>query len=156
MSKCWLVKSEPLTFSFDDLRKSPRGTTSWEGVRNYQARNFMRDDMKRGDRVLFYHSNCDPTGVVGVAEVSKEAAADPTAWDPKSRYHDPKSTLDNSVWVTVDLTFKEAFKRMVTLQELKSVPELCAMKVVQRGQRLSVQPVTPKEFDRVCAMGMAP
>ena len=155
MSNCWLVKSEPLTFSFDDLRKSPRGTTSWEGVRNYQARNFMRDGMKRGDRVLFYHSNCDPTGVVGVAEVSKEAYPDPTAWDPKSRYHDPKSTPETPVWVMVDIAFKKAFKRMVTLQELKGVPELRAMKVVQRGQRLSVQPVTPEEFDHVCAMGMS-
>lgn len=156
MSRYWLMKSEPGAFSFDHLKASPGRTTSWEGVRNYQARNFLRDGVKKGDLVLFYHSNCEEPGIVGIAEVTREAHPDPTALDPKSRYHDPKSSPDNPVWVTVDIAYKKPFKRTVTLQELKDTPELGAMKVVQRGQRLSVQPVTPEEFDRVCAMGMKP
>lgn len=152
--KYWLMKSEPQSFSFDDLRASPGATTCWEGVRNYQSRNFMRDDMKKGDRVLFYHSSCEEPGVVGIAEVSRDAYPDPTAWDPKSRYYDPKSSPDVPVWFMVDITCREPFKRAVTLQALKDAPELSAMKVVQKGQRLSVQPVTQEEFDRVCEMGM--
>ena len=151
--KYWLLKSEPHAFSFDDLRASPGATTCWDGVRNYQARNFMRDVMKKGDLVLFYHSSCEEPGVVGVAEVSREAYPDPTAWDPKSRYYDPKSSPASPVWVVVDITCKKPFRRAVTLGELKRTPELKNMKVVQKGQRLSVQPVTDVEFEKVCEMG---
>lgn len=152
--KYWLMKSEPTAFSFRHLKESPRRTTSWEGVRNYQARNSMRDDMKKGDVVLFYHSSCEEPGVVGVAEVTREAYPDSTALDRRSRYHDPRSTSENPIWVTVDITYKTPFRHTVTLQDIRKTPELKAMKVVQRGQRLSVQPVTRQEFDRVCAMGI--
>ena len=151
--KYWLMKSEPDEFSFDDLKVEPNSTAHWDGVRNYQARNFMRNEMKKGDIVLFYHSNCDPPGVVGIAEVVKEAYPDHTAWDPKDKHFDPKSTKDNPVWFMVEVKWKKAFKRFVSLHELKETRELKDMKVVQRGQRLSVQPVTRKEFDKVCKMG---
>jgi predicted RNA-binding protein with PUA-like domain len=149
----WLVKSEPEAFSFQDLKTSPGGTTSWEGVRNYQARNFMKDGMKKGDRVLFYHSSCEEPGVAGIAEVSREAYPDPTARDPGSRYYDPKSTPERPIWYMVDLTYRKTFRRYVTLTEMKRTPSLEHMKVVQRGQRLSVQPVSPEEFEKVCALG---
>jgi predicted RNA-binding protein with PUA-like domain len=152
--KYWLMKSEPESFSFDDLMASPGATTCWDGVRNYQARNFMRDDMKKEDFVLFYHSSCEEPGVVGVAEVSREAYPDPSAWDPKSRYHDPRSSPDAPVWFMVDITCQRPFRRPVTLQALKNTPALKNMKVVQKGQRLSVQPVTQEEFEKVCEMGM--
>ena len=151
--KYWLMKSEPNEFSFDDLKVEPDSTAHWDGVRNYQARNFMRNEMKKGDLVLFYHSNCDPPGVVGIAEVVKEAYPDHTAWDPKDKHFDPKTTKDNPVWFMVEVKWKKAFKRFVSLHELKETRELKDMKVVQRGQRLSVQPVTRKEFDKVCKMG---
>ncbi len=151
--KYWLMKSEPNEFSFDDLKLEPDSRAHWDGVRNYQARNFMRNEMKKGDLVLFYHSNCDPPGVVGIAEVAKEAYPDHTAWDPKDKHFDPKTTKDNPVWFMVEVKWKKAFKRFVSLHELKETRELKDMKVVQRGQRLSVQPVTRKEFDKVCKMG---
>ena len=152
--KYWLFKSEPDVFSFDDLKAGPNSTTYWDGVRNYQARNFMRDEMKKGDSVLFYHSRCDQIGIVGVAEVTKEAYPDHTSWDPNSKYFDPKSTPENPRWHMVDITWKRAFKRVVTLQEMKETPELQNMRVVQRGQRLSVQPVTKDEFEKVYELGM--
>ncbi len=135
--KYWLMKSEPNEFSFDDLKVEPDSTAHWDGVRNYQARNFMRNEMKKGDLVLFYHSNCDPPGVVGIAEVVKEAYPDHTAWDPKDKHFDPKTTKDNPVWFMVEVKWKKAFKRFVSLHELKETRELKDMKVVQRGQRLS-------------------
>src|SRR5438105_1563422 len=120
----WLVKSEPETFSFDDLLASPKRTTGWDGVRNFQARNFMRDGMKRGDLVFFYHSSTDPTAIVGVAEVAREAYPDPTALDPKHAHFDPKSRADAPSWMMVDLRAVEPFKRPVTLAELKRVKGL--------------------------------
>ena len=153
--KYWLMKSEPDEFSFDDLKSEPDSTAYWDGVRNYQARNFMRDEMKNGDLVLFYHSNCNPPGVVGIAEVVKEAYPDHTAWDPNDKHFDPRSTKDKPIWFMVEVRWKQAFKRFVSLRELKATPELKDMKVVQRGQRLSVQPVTRDEFDKVCQMGSA-
>jgi predicted RNA-binding protein with PUA-like domain len=149
----WLMKTEPAVFSFDDLQKRPRATDHWEGVRNYQARNYMKEMMK-GDGVLFYHSNCETPGVVGIAEISREAYPDFFSWDPKSRYYDPKSTPDSPRWFMVDVTRRKAFKKTVTLKELKAKPELSNMKVLQKGQRLSVMPVTREEFDIVSAMGM--
>jgi len=150
----WLMKSEPAVFSFDDLRTRPGSTDHWDGVRNYQARNYMRQ-MTKGDLVLFYHSNCAPPGVMGTAEVVREAYPDDTAFDPKSRYYDPKSKADNPRWYMVDVEWKEAFPRMVTLSEMRSTPELAGMKLLQKGQRLSVMPVTKEEFEKVRSLGMA-
>ena len=149
----WLMKSEPDVFSLDDLKNEPDATAHWDGVRNYQARNFMRDQMQRGDLVLFYHSNCQEPGVVGVAEVVKEAYPDHTSWDPDSKYFDPKSTPDAPRWFMVDVKWKEAFKRTVTLREIKSRPEFENMYLVRRA-RLSVQPVSKAEFDLIRDLGM--
>lgn len=142
----WLMKSEPGTYSIDDLEAD--GETSWDGVRNYQARNFMRDDMKKGDRVLFYHSNASPPGVAGVAEVSREAYPDHTAQDPESDYHDEKATPDDPRWFMVDIRFVRKLPRLVPLPELKAAPELDDMVVTGRS-RLSVQPVERSHFEHV-------
>lgn len=143
----WLMKSEPDVFSIDDLKNCPNSTDSWDGVRNYQARNFMRDDMKKGDIVLFYHSNAKDKGIVGLATVCKESYPDHTALDPKSKYYDPKSSEDNPRWFMVDVKYKKKFKRVVTLEEIKSHPVLKKMLVAQKGQRLSIQPVKQNELD---------
>lgn len=150
----WLMKTEPRVFSLDDLKNKPHSTDHWEGVRNYQARNYMRDDMKKGDRVLFYHSNCEEPGVAGIAEVTKEAYPDFFSWDPTSRYFDPKSTPENPKWFMVDLIWKQAFKRNVSLTDMRKNPRLKNMKVLQKGQRLSILPLTKDEFDTVHIMGM--
>jgi predicted RNA-binding protein with PUA-like domain len=143
----WLMKSEPDVFSIDDLAK--KKTSLWDGVRNYQARNFMTQDMKPGDQVLFYHSNAEPPGVAGIATVASPAQPDPAQFDKKSEYYDPKSTKDNPRWHCVTVGFVEKFPRVVPLDELKTVPDLKDMMVIKRGQRLSIQPVTKKEFDCV-------
>lgn len=146
------MKSEPQVFSFEDLKNAPDSTTHWDGVRNYQARNFMRDQMKIGDLVLYYHSNCDLPGVAGIAEIVREGYPDFSAWDSSSHYFDLKSTPDNPRWFMVDIKWKQAFTRVVSLKEMKENPELSGMKVVQRGMRLSVQPVEKIHFDRVVEM----
>src|SRR5690606_15922894 len=115
----WLFKTEPFQFSWDDLKTSDRQTTTWDGIRNYQARNFLRDNVKLGDKVLFYQSRVDPPGVLGVAVVAREAYADPSAWDPKSQYYDAKSAPDNVRWLMVDVTYSQHFPRMVTLEQMK-------------------------------------
>lgn len=143
----WLMKSEEDCYSIDDLERD--GTTHWDGVRNYQARNFMRDDMKVGDRVLFYHSNAKPPGVAGVAEVCKEAYPDFTAWDPDDKHFDPKSPEDDPKWMMVDLKFVEKFPEKVALSDLKAHDQFEGMLVIKRGQRLSVQPVEPRHYDAV-------
>lgn len=142
----WLMKSEPGCYSIGDLQKEPDATACWDGVRNYQARNFMRDDMKKGDGVLFYHSNAKPTGVVGLAEVAREGYTDHTAFDPTDEHYDPKSDPDNPRWKMVDVKFVREFSRCLTLSELKQTPGLENMKLVQRGMRLSVQPVAADEW----------
>jgi len=147
----WLMKSEPDVFSIDDLQK--QRTTSWSGVRNYQARNFMRDDMKIGDLILYYHSSTDPAGVVGVARVCRAAHPDLTAQDPDSPYFDPGASAENPKWVNVDVMFVAKFKRTVTLERLKSEPALKDMMVTRRGMRLSIQPVEPRHFKLVENMG---
>lgn len=142
MSKFWLIKSEPSEFSIDDLVKSKNKTTCWDGVRNYQARNFIRDEMKLGDKVLFYHSNAEPNAVVGVCEVVREAYPDHTQFDSKHIHFDPKADKQNPTWFMVDVKLVKKFKRAVTLEEIKKNPKLAKMRLVQRGNRLSVLPVT--------------
>ena len=149
----WLVKTEPQAFSFDDLVASPGNTTGWDGVRNYQARNFMRDGMKKGDLVLFYHSSADPTAVMGVARVVREAYPDPTAFDPKDSHFDSKSKRDAPTWMMVDLQAVERFASPVPLGELRGVKGLEKMVLLQKGSRLSVQPVTAREFEIVRKLG---
>jgi predicted RNA-binding protein with PUA-like domain len=140
----WLVKTEPETYSIDDLERE--GTTRWGGVRNYQARNTMRDLMKVGDIVLIYHSNAEPPGVAGLARVSAAAIADATALDPKSPYFDPKATTKDPIWLAIEIEFVRGFDRLIPLEELRGVKQLERMALLQRGQRLSVQPVTPAEL----------
>jgi predicted RNA-binding protein with PUA-like domain len=144
--KYWLMKSEPTVFSIDDLIKSPDKTTCWEGVRNYQARNFMRDEMKEGDLILFYHSGKNPS-VVGVASVVKEGYPDDTAWNDQSDYFDPKSTLENPIWYRVDIQLEKKFSKSLSLKELRKIKGLEEMMLLKKGMRLSVQPVTKEEFD---------
>jgi predicted RNA-binding protein with PUA-like domain len=145
----WLFKTEPESFSIQDLAAAPKRATCWDGVRNYQARNFLRDDMRLGDRVLFYHSSADPPAVVGTAKVVREAYPDHTAWDPKDDHHDPKSTPANPIWMMVDIQLEEIFPRPLPLDELRSVRELADMELLRRGSRLSVQPVREAEFEAV-------
>lgn len=147
----WLMKSEPDTYSIDDLARD--GTTCWEGVRNYRARNFLRDEMKVGDLVLFYHSNADPKGVAGIAKVSRRGYPDRYQFDRRSKYHDAKSDPENPRWFMVDVDFVEKFPRVVELSTLKETPGLEGMMVTQRGARLSVQPVEKEHFDLVRRMG---
>ena len=151
----WLVKSEPDVFGFDDLLAAPGRTTGWDGVRNYQARNYMRDEMQVGDGVLFYHSTSDPAGVAGVAEVARAAYPDATAFDPGHDGYDPKSRPDAPAWVQVDVRAVERFPRVVTLAELRAEPALAEMVVLRRGNRLSVTPVTAAEWKAVCRLGRA-
>ena len=141
----WLMKSEPNCYSIDDLKKDK--ITCWDGVRNYQARNMMRDSMKEKDLVFFYHSNATPPGIVGVAEVCREGYPDHTAFDPKSDHPDPKSDPDNPRWFMVDIRFKQKFKHIISLAELKQIDYLKQMKLLQKGNRLSVMPVTKNEWD---------
>ncbi|KTD34521.1 EVE domain-containing protein [Legionella israelensis] len=147
MTQYWLMKSEPSCFSIDDLYHSPNQTTHWDGVRNYQARNFMKNDMKIGDQIFFYHSNCKPPGIVGIAEVSSEAYPDYTAFDPESDHPDSQSTPDNPRWFMVDIRFKEKFDEIIPLDELKKHEELADMPLVKKGNRLSVMPVSEKAWN---------
>lgn len=142
----WLLKSEPETYSIDDLLEEPTGKTMWDGVRNYQSRNTMRDDMSVGDRVIFYHSNAKPPGVAGFAEVASEAYADPTQFDPEDSHFDPKSDPDDPRWMLVDVAGLCKAPSFVSLNELKAHPKLQSMVVTQRGSRLSVQPVTAPQW----------
>jgi predicted RNA-binding protein with PUA-like domain len=141
----WLMKSEPDEFSIDDLVRSLRQETTWFGVRNYQARNFMRDEMKVGDRAFFYHSSCPEPGIAGIVEVSAPAHPDATQFDPGSPYHDPKSTRENPRWVGVDVRLV-AKTRLVPLAELRAHPALADMVILRRGNRLSITPVTASEW----------
>lgn len=146
----WLIKSEPDVFGIDDLQKVKR--EPWSGVRNYQARNFMWKEMKPGDLALFYHSNAKPPGVTGIARVVGEPYPDPTQFDEKSEYHDPKSTRENPRWWLTDFEFVGKFPEMLTLEALKADPLLSEMMVCQRGTRLSITPVEPPHFKRVCKL----
>ena len=137
----WLLKSEPSEFSIDDLKNRPAATEHWDGVRNYQARNFIRDEMKCGDLAFFYHSNCKLPGIVGIVEIVRSAYPDFTAFDSESDHFDPKSHRDNPRWFMVDVRFKEQFSRTISLNELKECIELQEMPLLRRGNRLSVMPV---------------
>jgi predicted RNA-binding protein with PUA-like domain len=148
----WLLKSEPTAFSIDDLAARPHQTDHWDGVRNYHARNFMRDQMRRGDRALFYHSNCREPGVVAIVEISREAYPDTTAFDPKSPYFDPKSDAVNPRWFMVDVRLVRRLRRLIRLEEIKRNPALGDMALVQRGNRLSVMPVTAAQWKAILRM----
>jgi predicted RNA-binding protein with PUA-like domain len=150
MSRHWLVKTEPTTYSMADLQRD--GRTGWEGVRNYQARNFMRDEMKPGDRVLIYHSSADPTGVAGLARVRAAGVPDPSQFNRRSEAFDPASTRESPRWFMAELEFERLFDRVVTLDQLRAEPSLAGMGVLRRGNRLSVMPVTPEEYRAVVAL----
>jgi predicted RNA-binding protein with PUA-like domain len=147
--KFWLLKTEPESFSIQDLAASPNQTTCWDGVRNYQARNFLRDEMRVGDRVLFYHSNTTPPAIVGTAKVVRGAYPDHTAWKRGDHHFDPKASPENPIWQMVDIQFDEIFPSPLGLDELKVVAALKDMELLRRGSRLSVQPVRKNEFDAV-------
>lgn len=148
----WLMKSEPDTFGIDDLASRPKATEHWDGVRNYQARNMMRDDMKVGDQLLFYHSACKTPGVAGIAEVVREGYPDFTARDPESKYFDPKASDDDPRWYMVDVRFVRKLKRLIPLSELKDNPQLEGMPLLKRGNRLSIMPVDPQHWQQILAM----
>lgn len=147
----WLMKSEPSDVSIDDLATYPNQSVDWYGVRNYQARNFMRDQMKVGDQAFFYHSNCDIPGIAGIVEISKLAYPDRTQFDPKHKYFDPKSTPENPRWMNVDVRLVRK-TRLLSLQELRSHPELANMRTLQKGNRLSITPVDPQEWEFILSI----
>ena len=151
MGRHWLMKSEPSVYSIADLRRDKR--TGWEGIRNYQVRNWFRDEVKVGDDVLFYHSNADPMGVAGLARIVGEAYPDESAFDKKSEYYDPKSKKDDPAWLKVDVGFVEQWAEPVTLAEIKADKALDGILVARKGQRLSVQPVTDAHYERIVALG---
>jgi predicted RNA-binding protein with PUA-like domain len=148
-SNHWLLKTEPASFSIQDLEKAPKQTTEWDGVRNYQARNFMRDQMKIGDRILLYHSSTDARAIVGTATVVRESYPDHTAWDKKDHHYDPASTPENPRWFMIDIRLERIFKQPLTLTELRGVASLKNMVLLRKGSRLSVQPVRKNEFDAI-------
>ena len=148
----WLMKSEPNAFGIDDLEKMPNQTEHWDGVRNYQARNMMRDEMKIGDQVFFYHSNCKPPGIVGIAEVVREGYPDFTACNPQGKYFDEKSDPQNPRWFMVDIQLVRKFKRLISLDELKLHPQLEGMKLLQRGNRLSITPVSREHWEFILGL----
>ena len=147
----WLMKSEPSEVSIDDLAAAPGKTVAWFGVRNYQARNFMRDNMAVGDGVLFYHSSCSEPGVAGIAKVVSKPYPDDTQFDPKSHYYDPRSSKDEPRWQLVDVKLVRK-TRLLPLAEMREAPQLASMRLLQRGNRLSITPVTPQEWEAVLAL----
>jgi predicted RNA-binding protein with PUA-like domain len=148
----WLFKSEPTCFSFADLMATPDRTTGWDGVRNFQARNFLRDQVRKGDGVLFYHSSAEPAGIAGIAEIVQEAHPDPTAFDPKAEHYDPKSNPKDPTWYQVSIRGIRAIEPVLTLPRLRKVPGLKDMELLRKGSRLSIQPVTPAEWAAIIAM----
>lgn len=150
--KYWLMKSEPDAFGIDDLQQRPNQTEHWDGVRNYQARNMMRDEMKVGDQLFFYHSNCDQPGIVGIAEVAREAYPDHTAFDPDDKHFDPKSNVDKPTWYMVDVRFVRKLQRTISLRELKELPELSDLALVRRGNRLSIMPVSEQQWQFILTL----
>ena len=147
----WLMKSEPSDVSIDDLASFPDQTVDWYGIRNYQARNFMRDQMKLGDQAFFYHSGCEVPGIAGIVEICSRAYPDRTQFDPKHRYFEPKSTPENPRWLNVDVKLVRK-TRLLSLKELREYPELANMRILQRGNRLSITPVDPREWEFIAAL----
>lgn len=145
----WLFKTEPDAFSIDDLASRPNQTEPWDGVRNYQARNFLRDEVAMGDKVFIYHSSCKKVGIAGVAEVVKEGYPDSTQFNPDSRYYDPKSSLDKPRWYRVDVKFVEKFTDVLPLSSIKAMPDITDIALVKKGARLSIMPVTESEWQRL-------
>ena len=148
----WLMKTEPGEFGIDDLARRPRKTEPWDGVRNYQARNMMRDEMKKGDRAFIYHSNCEAPGIVGIASVVREGYPDSTAFDPEDKHYDPKSDPANPRWYLVDVKFERRLRRTISLTELKAQAALEGMALVRRGNRLSVMPVSEREWEYILSL----
>jgi predicted RNA-binding protein with PUA-like domain len=148
----WLFKSEPDAFSIDDLKAMKGKKDHWDGIRNYQARNLMRDEMVKGDLGFFYHSSCKVPGIVGIVEVVKEAYPDHTAWDPEGKYYDPKSSPDNPRWVMVDVKFRQEFSEVISLEKLRTIAKLDGMVLLKKGSRLSIQPVGKSEWNTIVKM----
>jgi predicted RNA-binding protein with PUA-like domain len=153
--KFWLVKTEPESFSIQHLAKQPKQTTCWSGVRNYQARNFLRDEMKLGERVLVYHSSTDEPAIVGTATIARESYPDHTAWDKKDHHYDAGSTHENPRWFMVDIKLEQVFKQPLPLAKLRNVPALKNMELLRKGSRLSVQPVRKSEFEAILKLAGA-
>ena len=150
--KYWLMKSEPDVYGINDLKNAAGKTDTWDGVRNYQVRNMMRDDMKKGDLAFFYHSNCKTPGIAGIMKINRAGYPDYTAFDPKEKYFDSKSDPDNPRWYMVDVRFVRKLKRVITLTELKEQPELADLPLVRRGNRLSVMPVSKQQWDYILSL----
>lgn len=148
----WLFKSEPDTFSIDDLKSRGAKGEPWDGVRNYQARNMLRDEVKKGDQLFFYHSNCEVPGIVGIAEVIKDAFPDPSQFNPESKYYDPKATAESPRWFCPQVKFHSKFKTTVSLEQLKQTPALADMALVRKGNRLSIMPVTAAQWKFILGM----
>jgi predicted RNA-binding protein with PUA-like domain len=149
--KYWLFKTEPDAFSIDDLASRPNQTEHWDGIRNYQARNFLRDEVKLGDKVFIYHSSCKDVGIVGLASVVKEAYPDHSQFDPESHYYDPKSSMESPRWYMVDVKFERKFPSILTLQQIKAMPGIEEIGLVKKGHRLSIMPVNEREFKQLLA-----
>ncbi|WJG09496.1 EVE domain-containing protein [Aliiglaciecola sp. LCG003] len=145
----WLFKTEPDAFSIDDLSNRPNQTEHWDGIRNYQARNFLRDEVKKGDKVFIYHSSCKQVGIAGLAEVAQEAYADHTQFNPESNYYDPKSSVENPRWFMVDVRFVEKFNHVLSLKAIKQMPQISQIGLVKKSHRLSIMPVTEVEFEHL-------
>jgi predicted RNA-binding protein with PUA-like domain len=145
----WLFKSEPNVFGIHHLAKRLHQTEPWDGVRNYQARNFLRDDVQMGDLAFFYHSNCEPPGIVGVMSIVKTGYPDTTQFDPESRYYDPRATREKPIWYRVDVKLEQSFPRLISLAELKSHPALQSLWILRRGNRLSITPLTQSEWQAI-------
>ena len=148
----WVMKTEPSEFSIDDLKARPKQTEHWDGVRNYQVRNMMRDEMTKGDEVFFYHSSCEVPGIVGIAKIVREAYPDTTAFDPKHHHYDPKSKPDDPTWLMVDVKFVRKLKRTITLQELKDRPQLEGLALIRKGNRLSVNQVIEDQWNFILSL----
>ena len=153
MTNYWLMKSEPTCFGINDLYNKPNHTWYWDAIRNYQARNYIRNDMQIGDQAFFYHSNCNPPGIVGTMEIVSEAYPDFTAFDPTSDHADSRSTPENPIWFMVDVRFKEKFSQIIALEKLRHYPELEKMPLLRRGNRLSITPVSKEEWTFIKTVG---
>lgn len=150
----WLIKSDPDSFSMDDLARAPRRTTSWDGVRNFQARNMLRDEMRRGDQAFFYHSNCAQPAIVGIVEVTRGGYVDVTAFDPRDHHYDPRSTREKPLWYCVDVRLRRRFPQPVTLEQLRAQPALRSLMILRRGNRLSVTPVSAQHWRHILTLVM--